>query len=70
MEELTTETSVPEDPDILGEATPVPWYFTCAIWIPTFAVILWVMLWFFGARGRPSLPEVPPPEEEEPETPR
>lgn len=38
-----------EQPD---EAPPeIPWLFGCAIWVPTFAVILWVMLRLFGPRG-------------------
>jgi len=53
-------TEAPAEEPAVPEASPVPWMFGCALWIPAFAAILYVMLRTFGPR--PDLSE-PKPEE-------
>ena len=53
--EDTAIVEVPPDP--VPEASPMPWVFTCAVWVPTFAVVLWIMLRLFGPRAEPPRPE-------------
>jgi hypothetical protein len=50
-------TEVPVDTDV-PETSTVPWMFGCALWVPAFAAILYVMLRAFGPR-----PDLPEPEE-------
>jgi len=45
-----TATTAPA-PEPVVEPPPVPMLFTCAIWAPTFAVVLWFMLRLYGPRG-------------------
>lgn len=56
MEERTEQ---PVRPPIEGEASPPPPLFYWALWIGVFFVILWGMLFLFGANRR----SPPPPNE-------
>jgi len=57
-------TEAPADVPPTAEAPPVPWLFGCALWVPAFAAILYVMLRAFGSRP---LSEPEPEEEGEPD---
>lgn len=41
------------------EAPEVPFLFGCALWVPTFAVVLYVVLRLFGHGSRPTAEQEP-----------
>ncbi len=54
-----TRTEQPEPPS--DAASPMPLAFTCAVWVPTFAVVLWFMLRLFGPRPLAVVDDEDPP---------
>ncbi|MBW1876721.1 MAG: hypothetical protein JRJ84_00010 [Deltaproteobacteria bacterium] len=50
-------TEVPGENPAVPEAPQVPWLFGCALWVPAFAAILYVVLRGFGPRPDPEFEE-------------